>query len=213
MVAYIVMIYPDIKLEERLWSEGYKLVLGLDEAGRGPLAGPVVAGGVVITKDCKIIPTVRDSKKMTEKQRNEDFEKIKESVLAYGVGIVGPAEIDNIGIQEAVLKAMVTVLEVVEAKLNERIDRIIADGINILEIPRYKMDKIKQGDLNHYSIAAGSVLAKVTRDRMMRKYHDKYPEYGFDTHVGYGTKKHIDAIKRFGITEIHRKSFAPINKL
>jgi ribonuclease HII len=213
MVAYIVMIYPDIKLEERLWSNGYKLVLGLDEAGRGPLAGPVVAGGVVITKESKIIPTVRDSKKMTEKQRNEAFEKIKESVLAYGVGIVGSAEIDRIGIQEAVLKAMVTVLEVIEAKLSKRVDYIIADGTNILEIPRYKMDRIKQGDLNHYSISAGSVLAKVTRDRIMRGYHEKYPEYGFDTHVGYGTKKHIEAIKKFGITEIHRKSFAPINKL
>lgn len=213
MVAYIVMIYPDIKLEERLWSQGYKLVLGLDEAGRGPLAGPVVAGGVVITKESKIIPTVRDSKKMTEKQRNEAFEKIKESVLAYGVGIIGSREIDRIGIQEAVLRAMVTVLEVIEAKLNKRVDYIIADGTNILEIPRYKMDRIKQGDLNHYSISAGSVLAKVTRDRIMRKYHEKYPEYGFDTHVGYGTKKHIEAIKKFGITEIHRKSFAPINKL
>ena len=213
MVAYIVMIYPDTKLEERLWSEGYKFVLGLDEAGRGPLAGPVVAGGVVITKDSKIIPTVRDSKKMTEKQRNEAFEKIKESVVAYGVGIVGPAEIDKIGIQEAVLRAMETVLEVVEAKLSERVDYIIADGSNILGIPRYKMDKIKQGDMYHYSISAGSVLAKVTRDRIMREYHKKYPEYGFDTHVGYGTKKHMEAIKRFGITEIHRKSFAPINKL
>lgn len=213
MVAYITMIYPDTKLEERLWSEGYRFVLGLDEAGRGPLAGPVVAGGVVITKDSKIIPTVRDSKKMTEKQRNEAFERIQDSVLAYGVGIVGSAEIDEIGIQKAVLKAMTIVLEVIEAKLNERVDYIIGDGTNILSIPRYKMEKIKEGDLYHYSISAGSVLAKVTRDKIMREYHEKYPEYGFDTHVGYGTKKHIEAIKKFGITEIHRKSFAPINKL
>ncbi len=207
------MIYPDTKLEERLWSEGYKLVLGLDEAGRGPLAGPVVAGGVVITKESEIIPTVRDSKKMTEKQREEAFGKIQKSVLAYGVGIVGSSEIDEIGIQEAVLKAMTIVLEVIEAKLNERVDYIIGDGTNILSIPRYKMVKIKEGDLLHYSISAGSVLAKVTRDRIMREYHERYPEYGFDTHVGYGTKKHIEAIKKFGITEIHRKSFAPINKL
>jgi ribonuclease HII len=213
MVAYITMIYTDTKLEERLWSEGYKLVLGLDEAGRGPLAGPVVAGGVVITKESEIIPTVRDSKKMTEKQREEAFGKIQKSVLAYGVGIVGSSEIDEIGIQEAVLKAMTIVLEVIEAKLNERVDYIIGDGTNILSIPRYKMVKIKEGDLLHYSISAGSVLAKVTRDRIMREYHERYPEYGFDTHVGYGTKKHIEAIKKFGITEIHRKSFAPINKL
>jgi len=211
MVAYITMIYPDTKLEERLWSEGYNLVLGLDEAGRGPLAGPVVAGGVVITKESEIIPTVRDSKKMTGKQRNEAFEKIKESVLAYGVGIVSASEIDRIGIQKAVLKAMITVLEVVEGKLNERINYIIADGPNILSIPRYKMDKIKKGDLYHYSISAGSVLAKVTRDRIMREYHERYPQYGFDTNVGYGTKEHIEAIKKFGITKIHRKSFSPIN--
>jgi ribonuclease HII len=213
MVAYITMIYPDTKLEERLWSEGCKFVLGLDEAGRGPLAGPVVAGGVVITKECEIIPSVRDSKKMTKKQREEDFEKIKDSVLAYGIGIVGPAEIDRVGIQKAVLKAMVTVLEVIEGKLNEKIDYIIADGPNILSIPRYKMDKIKEGDLYHYSISAGSVLAKVTRDRIMREYHKKYPEYGFNTHVGYGTKKHIEAINKFGVTKIHRKSFSPIKDL
>jgi ribonuclease HII len=213
MVAYITMIYPDTKLEERLWSEGCKFVLGLDEAGRGPLAGPVVAGGVVITKESEIIPTVRDSKKMTKKQREEAFEKIKDSVLAYGIGIVGPAEIDRVGIQKAVLKAMITVLEVIEGKLNEKIDYIIADGPNILSIPRYKMDKIKEGDLYHYSISAGSVLAKVTRDRIMRGYHKKYPEYGFNTHVGYGTKKHIEAIKKFGITKIHRKSFSPVKNL
>jgi ribonuclease HII len=213
MVAYITMIYPDTKLEERLWSEGCKFVLGLDEAGRGPLAGPVVAGGVVITKESEIIPSVRDSKKMTKKQREEAFEKIKDSVLAYGIGIVGPAEIDRVGIQKAVLKAMITVLEVIEGKLNEKIDYIIADGPNILSIPRYKMDKIKEGDLYHYSISAGSVLAKVTRDRIMREYHKKYPEYGFNTHVGYGTKKHIEAIKKFGITKIHRKSFSPVKNL
>jgi ribonuclease HII len=213
MVAYITMIYPDTKLEERLWSEGCKFVLGLDEAGRGPLAGPVVAGGVVITKESEIIPSVRDSKKMTKKQREEAFEKIKDSVLAYGIGIVGPAEIDRVGIQKAVLKAMITVLEVIEGKLNEKIDYIIADGPNILSIPRYRMDKIKEGDLYHYSISAGSVLAKVTRDRIMRGYHKKYPEYGFNTHVGYGTKKHIEAIKKFGITKIHRKSFSPVKNL
>jgi ribonuclease HII len=150
---------------------------------------------------------------MTKKQREEAFEKIKDSVLAYGIGIVGPAEIDRVGIQKAVLKAMITVLEVIEGKLNEKIDYIIADGPNILSIPRYKMDKIKEGDLYHYSISAGSVLAKVTRDRIMREYHKKYPEYGFNTHVGYGTKKHIEAIKKFGITKIHRKSFSPVKNL
>ena len=213
MLRCINMVYPDTLLEEKLWSEGYEVVVGIDEAGRGPLAGPVVAGAVVISSSNQVVSSVRDSKKMTEKQRDEAFEKIKESVFAYGLGIVSSAEIDKIGIQQAVLKAMTIVLDVIEAKLDERVDYIIGDGTNILSIPRYRMDKIKQGDLNHYSIAAGSVLAKVTRDRIMREYHEKYPEYGFDSHVGYGTKKHIAAIKSFGITEIHRKSFAPINSL
>src|SRR5690606_29960590 len=118
MVAYIHMIYPDTKLEEKLWKEGYGIVLGLDEAGRGPVAGAVVAGGVVISDMSQVIPSVRDSKKMTEKQRNEAYELIKSNSLAYAVGIVGPGEIDDLGIQSAVLKAMSIVIEVVERKLN-----------------------------------------------------------------------------------------------
>ena len=207
------MIYPDTKLEEKLWKEGYKIVLGLDEAGRGPLAGPVVAGGVVISDVSQVIPFVSDSKKMTEKKRNEAYWLIKENCLAYGVGIVGSGEIDSIGIQKAVLKAMNTVIEVVERKLNCKIDYIIADGKNILDITKYKTERIQQGDLFHYSISAGSVLAKVTRDRIMREYHIKYPNYGFDTHVGYGTKKHMEALKKYGPTVIHRRSFKPVGDL
>jgi ribonuclease HII len=210
MVAYMYMIYPDAKLEEKLWKEGYKVVVGLDEAGRGPLAGPVVASAVVISDTGQVIPKVRDSKKMTEKQRNETYDEIRKISLAYGVGIVGSRDIDSTGIQKAVLEAMRTALEVVEAKLKSKADYIIADGLNILDIPRYKMKKIKQGDAYHYSISAASVLAKVTRDRIMMEYHEKYPIYGFDTHVGYGTKKHMEAIKKYGICDIHRRSFKPI---
>jgi ribonuclease HII len=212
MVAYMYMIYPDTKLEEKLWEEGYKLVLGLDEAGRGPLAGPVLAGGVVLSNSNQVVPEVRDSKKMTPKRREEAYGKIKKLSLAYGVGMVGPRDIDRMGIQDAVLKAMSTVVEVVERKLGKKVDYIIADGMNILSIGNYKMEKIKEGDLYHYSIAAGSVLAKVTRDRIMWKYHEKYPEYGFDTHVGYGTKKHMEALKKYGATEIHRRSFGSVSK-
>jgi ribonuclease HII len=212
MVAYMYMIYPDTKLEEKLWGEGYKLVLGLDEAGRGPLAGPVLAGGVVLSNPNQVVPEVRDSKKMTPKKREEAYDKIKNLSLAYGVGMVGPRDIDRMGIQDAVLKAMSTVVEVVERKLGKKIDYIIADGMNILNIGNYKMEKIKEGDIYHYSIAAGSVLAKVTRDRIMRKYHEKYPEYGFDTHVGYGTKKHREALEKYGPTEIHRRSFGSVSK-
>lgn len=207
------MIYPDTKLEEKLWKEGYGIVLGLDEAGRGPLAGPVVAGGVVISDMSQVIPSVRDSKKMTEKQRNEAYELIKSNSLAYAVGIVGPGEIDDLGIQSAVLKAMSIVIEVVERKLNSKVDYIIADGKNILGIAKYKTERIQQGDLYHYSISAGSVLAKVTRDNIMKKYHLKYPNYGFDTHVGYGTKRHMEALKKYGPTVIHRRSFKPVGDL
>ena len=206
------MVYPDSKLEEKLWKERYKVVLGLDEAGRGPLAGPVVASGVVISDISQVIPTVRDSKKMTEKQRNEAYDLIRKKSMAYGVGIVGSRDIDSMGIQRAVLEAMSVALEIVEGKLNNKVDYIIADGENILSIPKYKMRKIKQGDLLHYSISAASVLAKVTRDRIMHEYHTKYPVYGFDTHVGYGTKKHLEAISKYGICDIHRRSFKPIRK-
>ncbi|MFA5633731.1 MAG: ribonuclease HII [Candidatus Dojkabacteria bacterium] len=204
------MVFPDSKIEQGLWQKGYKTVVGLDEAGRGPLAGPVVASAVVISNIDEIVPTVRDSKKMTEKQRNEAYGMIKEKSYSYGLGIVSSGDIDSMGIQQAVLKAMTIALEVVERKLNAKADYIIADGLNILDIPNYKMKKFKEGDLHHYSIAAASVLAKVTRDSIMREYHKKYEAYGFDTHVGYGTKKHMEAIKKYGICDIHRKSFKPI---
>ena len=205
------MIYPDTKLEEKLWTEGYKVVVGLDEAGRGPLAGPVVAAGVVISGVEEVISTVRDSKKMTYRQRKDAFKEIQAKSKAFGIGIIGNEQIDREGIQKAVQSAMMIALEVVERKLGKKVDFIIADGTNILSIPRYRMEKIKGGDLYHYSISAASVLAKVTRDEIMLKYHSKYPNYGFDTHVGYGTKKHMEAIKKYGICNIHRKSFKPIS--
>lgn len=208
----MAMVYPDTKLEEKLWEEGYKIVIGIDEAGRGPLAGPVVAAGVVISDIKQVIPTVTDSKKMTEKRRNEAFDQICEISTAYGVGIVSNRDIDRLGIQKAVLEAMSISLEIVERKLGNKVDYIIADGKNILDIPKYKMKKITKGDLLHYSISAASVLAKVTRDRIMHEYHTKYPMYGFDTHVGYGTKKHMGAIEEYGICDIHRRSFKPIKR-
>lgn len=207
------MVYPDTKLEEKLWEDGYKVVIGLDEAGRGPLAGPVVASGVVIFNIRQVVPIVRDSKRMTEKQRDEAYDQICELSTAYGVGLVGSRDIDRLGIQKAVLEAMSIALEIVERKLSTKVDYIIADGKNILDISKYKMKKIIKGDLLHYSISAASVLAKVTRDRIMYEYHNKYPVYGFDTHVGYGTKKHLEAISKYGICDIHRRSFKPICNL
>ncbi len=204
------MIYPTLELEEKLWKKGYKIVAGLDEAGRGPLAGPVVAGCVVISSPSQVIEMVRDSKKMTKKQRNLAFELIKEKSDAYGVGIVDAKRIDEIGIRYAVLEAMTKAISEVEKMLNKRVEYIIADG-GIYLLEDYNMESINKGDVNHYSIAAGSVLAKVTRDRLMEEYAKQFPEYGFEKHVGYGTKYHMDMIKKYGPCEIHRKSFAPFS--
>ena len=162
------MIYPDIELEKDLWKKGLKIVVGIDEAGRGPLAGPVSAGAVVIQNKKQVVDIVRDSKKMTEKQRNEAYDLIKEKSTAYGVGVVDSKEIDRIGIQEAVKKAMILALVQVEKVLKAKAEYLIIDGLNVLPIIGYKMKKIKQGDLHHYSISAASVLAKVERDRLMR---------------------------------------------
>lgn len=206
------MTLPDTKLEEELWSEGYRIVVGIDEAGRGPWAGPVSAGAVVIDSGCKIIDIVRDSKKMSEKHRDEAFDLIKENCIGWGIGLVSAKEIDDIGIQKAVLKAMSIALKGVEDMVGTRADYLIVDGTNVEMIDGYRMLKIKQGDLNHYSIACGSILAKVQRDRLMKEYSIQYPEYGFDHHVGYGTKVHIEALERYGVCEIHRRSYKPVAK-
>lgn len=204
------MVYPTLELEKRLWKKGIKIVAGLDEAGRGPLAGPVVAGCVVISSPSQVVDIVRDSKKMTKKRRDIAFDLIKEKSDAYGVGIVDAKRIDEIGIRYAVLEAMTKAISEAEKMLCKRVEYIIADG-GIYLLEDYSMESINKGDVNHYSIAAGSVLAKVTRDRMMEEYSKKYPEYGFERHVGYGTKYHMEMISKYGPCEIHRRSFAPFN--
>ena len=204
------MVYPTLELEQKLWKKGIKIVAGLDEAGRGPLAGPVVAGCVVISSSDQVVDIVRDSKKMTKKQRDVAFDLIKEKSDAYGVGVVDAKRIDEIGIRYAVLEAMTKAISEVEKMLGKRVEYILADG-GIYLLEDYSMESINKGDLNHYSIAAGSVLAKVTRDRLMEEYAKKYPEYGFEKHVGYGTKYHMEMISKYGPCEIHRRSFAPFS--
>lgn len=200
------MIYPTLDLEKKLWSEGYVNVVGIDEAGRGPLAGPVVAGAVIIQNEDQVVSNVRDSKKMSDKQKDIAFPLIKEKSSAYGVGVVESWEIDEIGIQKAVKKAMMLALQEILIKYPD-VHYLIVDGKNVSTIEGYPMMKITKGDLNHYSIAAGSVLAKVTRDLIMMEYAKQYPEYEFENHVGYGTKRHIELIKKFGMSKIHRKTF------
>ncbi len=207
------MILPDIKLEKKLWNRGITYVAGIDEAGRGPLAGPVCAGTVVINENSLLSPLVRDSKKMSAKQREEAFEFIVGNSLAFGVHMVDSEIIDQVGIQEAVRIAMVGALEQLESMLGNRVQYLIIDGPNVVSIEEYSSEKIKGGDMKHYSISAASILAKVWRDRYMREIAQKYPQYGFEKHVGYGTKMHIEAIKEYGICPIHRKSFSPIKEL
>ena len=212
MLPYIYMVYPDIELEKSLWNSGKRIVVGLDEAGRGPLAGPVVAGALVITSSESIVDGVRDSKKMSAKQRESCYDLIIEKSRAYGVGIVESDVIDRIGIKYAVLSAMREAVDQVEKSLGCEVDYIIADG-GIYPLRDHDIEILNKGDEHHYSIAGASVLAKVTRDRIMLDYAKKYPMYGFERNVGYGTKEHIEAIKKFGICDIHRKTFEPIKSM
>ena len=176
-------------------------ICGIDEAGRGPLAGPVVAAAAVLQKDCQIL-YLNDSKKLSEKKRDLLFDEIKEKAVTYGVGIVSPQMIDEINILQATYEAMrqaISQLKVTpEILLN---DAVTIPGVDIMQVP------IIKGDAKSVSIAAASILAKVTRDRMMAEYDQIYPEYGFAKHKGYGTAAHIAALKEYGPCPIHRRTF------
>lgn len=182
--------------------EGYSIVCGIDEAGRGPLAGPVVAAAAVLPMDATIL-WLNDSKKLSEKRREELFQEIQEKAVTYGVGVVSPAVIDEINILKATYEAM---RQAVSA-LSSEPDILLNDAVIIPGIDEKKQVKIIKGDAKSVSIAAASILAKVTRDRMMGEYDKLYPEYGFAQHKGYGTKAHMDAIREFGVCPIHRRSF------
>lgn len=181
--------------------EDCALICGIDEAGRGPLAGPVAAGAAILPKDCTIL-YLNDSKKLSEKRREELFLEIKEKAVAWNVGTASPARIDEINILQATYEAMreavAGLLAVPDILLN---DAVTIPGISIRQVP------IIKGDAKSVSIAAASVLAKVTRDHMMAEYDQMFPEYGFAKHKGYGTPAHIAAIKELGPTPIHRRSF------
>lgn len=176
-------------------------IAGIDEAGRGPLAGPVVAAAVVLPKDAVIL-YLNDSKKVSEKKRESLYEEIIEKAVAVGVGIVPPSVIDEINILQATYLAMKKAIEELEIKP----DILLNDAVTIPDILIEQVPIIK-GDAKSVSIAAASIIAKVTRDRMMRGYDQLYPDYGFASHKGYGTKVHIEAIKAHGICPIHRHSF------
>ena len=176
-------------------------VAGIDEAGRGPLAGPVVAAAVILPKDI-FLPFLNDSKKVTEKRRAVLFDQIKQEALAYGIGIASNALIDDINILQATYEAMREAI----SKLSKTPDILLVDAVHIPDI-NIKQVGIVKGDAKSVNIAAASILAKVTRDRLMLEYDKIYPEYGFASNKGYGTAKHIEALKAYGACDIHRRTF------
>ena len=176
-------------------------ICGIDEAGRGPLAGPVVAGAVILPKDEKIL-YVNDSKKLSEKKREMLYDEIMDRALAVGVGIVGPERIDEINILQATYEAM----RMAVAQLKVQPDILLNDAVTIPDL-KVRQVPIVKGDAKSVSIAAASIIAKVTRDRLMREYGQVFPEYEFASNKGYGTKSHIEALKTYGPTPIHRRTF------
>ncbi len=190
-------------------QNGTIIVAGVDEAGRGPLAGPVVAACAILPEDFDVIG-VDDSKKLSEKRREELFEEILNKSLATGVGIADNNLIDEINILQATKKAMQEALEKADEMLWEkhgkRVGHVLFDAVEIKDVD-VPQSAIVKGDAKSLSIAASSIIAKVTRDRMMMEYHEQYPYYGFDSNKGYGTKAHYAGIEEHGITPIHRKTF------
>ncbi|MCP4106186.1 MAG: ribonuclease HII [Desulfobacteraceae bacterium] len=193
--------------EKKAEQKGFSTIAGVDEAGRGPLAGPVVSAAVVLPPAFPV-PEVTDSKKLTPKKRDYLYEKIYEYAVTVGIGIVDAIEIDRINILKASLLAMAMSVE----NLKPRPDYLLIDGTFRItsNIPQ---EPIPHGDSLSISIAAASIVAKVTRDRMMKLYHEDYPVFGFSSHKGYPTKAHKDAIKKFGCCPIHRRSFKGVKEI
>lgn len=240
------MRYPDFTEEKKLWKEGYKIVAGLDEAGRGPLAGPVVAAAVSMTNQKFTLFTllnatklkqgrdrvstgfkgIKDSKQLTQKQREKFYKVlINDKNIEWGIGKVSEKIIDEINILEATKLAMLRAIKNLESRQRRgspeaariknkgsEIDFLLIDGNFGLDISLPQRSIIK-GDQKVISISAASIIAKVSRDRIMEKFHKKYPQYGFARHKGYPTKLHVKMLKKFGPCPIHRKSFYPVRDL
>ena len=188
--------------ENDLRNKGYKYICGIDEAGRGPLAGPVVVASVIMPEN-SMIEGVNDSKKVSEKKREKLYDLILEEAISYGVGIIGQDEIDEINILNATKKGLTTSLKELTAKP----DLIIVDALTHIDTLGIPYESIIKGDAKCYSISAASIIAKVTRDRIMREWDKIYPQYGFAQHKGYGTSAHINALKEYGPCPLHRRAF------
>ena len=212
---------PNFQAEKTLWRKGYKKVACLDEAGRGPLAGPVTAGAVAMLNTSYHIPYtgIRDSKKLSQKQREKFYNLItKDKNMEWGIGIVSEKIIDKINILEATKLAMQKAVKNLEkrsvkkscsSRIFRRVDFLLLDGKMKINLPLPQKSIVK-ADEKVFSCAAASILAKVTRDRIMVKYHLKYPRYHFNVHKGYPTKLHRKLLRKYGPCKIHRKSFRPV---
>lgn len=195
--------YEMNRYEQRLRNQGYTLIAGIDEVGRGPLAGPVVAASVILPNEFKLFG-IDDSKKLTFRQREEFYRIIMEQAVGIGIGIISNEEIDNLNIYEATKRAMLSAV----GQLPITPDFLLVDAVK-LDTP-FPSEAIIKGDAKSISIAAASIIAKVTRDRLMIELDKEFPQYQFAKNMGYGTKGHLSAIEEYGITPYHRKSFAPI---
>ncbi|MCJ7786704.1 ribonuclease HII [Patescibacteria group bacterium] len=211
------MKYPNFREEKKLWRKGYRYVVGLDEAGRGPLSGPVTAAAVTVQQFSIFnfqFLKIKDSKKLTPKKR-EEFYKIltNHPQIKWGIGRVSEKVIDKINIKNAAELAMEKALKKLKVKSSKlKVDFLIIDGIHIknLNLKSYNFKLIPKADEKVFSCAAASIIAKVWRDRIMRRYHKKYLQYGFDKHKGYPTKQHRKMLKKYGPCKIHRKTFKPV---
>lgn len=192
--------------ERELRQQGFSFIAGIDEVGRGPLAGPVVASAVILPETF-YLPGLNDSKKIPEGKRELFYESIMAEAVAVGIGVIHNEEIDEMNIYQATKKAMIIAI----GQLSQQPDHLLIDAMQ-LDVPIPQLSIIK-GDAKSISIAAASIVAKVTRDRMMKEYAKDYPQYGFDKNVGYGTSVHIDALHAYGLTPWHRRSFSPIKEM
>lgn len=195
-----------LSYEKELYAQGISLIAGVDEVGRGPLAGPVVAAAVILPKNCKI-KGLNDSKKIPKKKHEEIFQAVKDKALAIGIGIMDNHVIDQVNIYEATKLAMKEAI----SKLDPQPEHLLIDAMK-LDLPITQTSIIK-GDANSLSISAASIIAKVTRDKIMASYDKEFPGYDFSQNAGYGTTKHLEGLEKHGVTPIHRKSFEPIKTL
>ena len=195
-----------LRYEKELYKAGYQAIAGIDEVGRGPLAGPVVAAVVILPPGCKI-KGLNDSKKIPKKKHQEIYQAVLDKALAVGIGLMDSEIIDQVNIYEATKLAMKEAL----SKLSHKPDYLLIDAMKLgVEIPQ---ESIIKGDANSLSIAAASIVAKVTRDKLMADYDKEYPGYDFAQNAGYGTKSHLQGLERNGVTPIHRKTFEPVKSM